>query len=305
MDDMMRRRKSVFNLNYDSLLDTMTNVVGILVVILAVTQLSVGDTVRRIKSKESYPEVSRETLEQTHKEHKQIQSLLTELNLKWTELKARSLKTNAELERLESLRPKLKQLAKIPNKSKKELEVEIADMTDHLYDLEQKIGKIKRQFEINESKLASLIASQPQPEELRVPVLQTAPEHLKPVYFVCRNNKLYPLRPKVLMECLEKAMRKATGQKSGKIISNRDDLKKIEEYFQNHNVGDDHFQLKISVFESPFTTPVLLLTTKPHAEQGESIEQIQDDNSTYAKAIQALNSKSQFVKFYVWSNSFF
>ena len=42
-----RRKKALGSL--DSLLDTMTNVVGILVILLAVTQLGVGDAVKRIR----------------------------------------------------------------------------------------------------------------------------------------------------------------------------------------------------------------------------------------------------------------
>ena len=46
---MARRRKQEEDAGaMDSLLDTMTNVVGILVIVLVVTQLGVGDAVQRI-----------------------------------------------------------------------------------------------------------------------------------------------------------------------------------------------------------------------------------------------------------------
>ena len=48
----MRSRSSVDSQNLDSLLDTMANVVGILVVILAVTQISVGEAMKRIRAYE-------------------------------------------------------------------------------------------------------------------------------------------------------------------------------------------------------------------------------------------------------------
>ena len=44
----MRRPKKDSGASLDSLLDTMTNVVGILVILLTVTQLGVGDAVKRI-----------------------------------------------------------------------------------------------------------------------------------------------------------------------------------------------------------------------------------------------------------------
>ena len=45
---MARRKKGNAGGSLDSLLDTMTNVVGILVIVLVVTQLGVGDAVNRI-----------------------------------------------------------------------------------------------------------------------------------------------------------------------------------------------------------------------------------------------------------------
>jgi hypothetical protein len=106
------------------------------------------------------------------------------------------------------------------------------------------------------------------------------------------------------MKCLEAAMREATGKEHGTIISSRGDLTRIEKYFQNHDVGNDYFRLKIGVLGSPFARPALLLMIEPRAGQGEDIEQIQDNHSVYAQAIRSLNPQSQFVKFYVWSDSF-
>ena len=54
----MRRAKKSSGASLDSLLDTMTNVVGILVILLTVTQLGVGDAVKRIADSDSVkPEV--------------------------------------------------------------------------------------------------------------------------------------------------------------------------------------------------------------------------------------------------------
>ena len=50
----MRRRRDQ-NQNFDSLLDTMANVVGILVVVMAFTQIHVGEAVRRIHQVETAP----------------------------------------------------------------------------------------------------------------------------------------------------------------------------------------------------------------------------------------------------------
>ncbi|MFP6605411.1 MAG: hypothetical protein VCC19_02445 [Myxococcota bacterium] len=44
-----RRREGAGDQNVDSLLDTMANVVGILIVLMAVTQLTVNDAMKRIR----------------------------------------------------------------------------------------------------------------------------------------------------------------------------------------------------------------------------------------------------------------
>ena len=57
-----RRRRGGATDNLDSLLDTMANAVGILIVLLAVTQISVSDAVARLRSElESRPELSQES----------------------------------------------------------------------------------------------------------------------------------------------------------------------------------------------------------------------------------------------------
>ena len=48
----MKNRKHEQSQNLDSLLDTMANVVGILVVVMAFTQIQVGEAVRRIHNSE-------------------------------------------------------------------------------------------------------------------------------------------------------------------------------------------------------------------------------------------------------------
>jgi hypothetical protein len=58
-----RRQRREESQNLDSLLDTMANVTGILVVLLAVTQISVGDAMARLREQlADRPELTREAL---------------------------------------------------------------------------------------------------------------------------------------------------------------------------------------------------------------------------------------------------
>ena len=59
----MKRKKKESGASLDSLLDTLTNVVGILVILLSVTQLGVGEAVQKIAESDAVrPEAYDEAL---------------------------------------------------------------------------------------------------------------------------------------------------------------------------------------------------------------------------------------------------
>ena len=73
-----RRRGDAQNL--DSLLDTMANVTGILIVLLAVTQISVGDAMTRVRDDlDQRPELSPASLAQAEAEARSLQETLAPL----------------------------------------------------------------------------------------------------------------------------------------------------------------------------------------------------------------------------------
>ena len=73
----MRPRKKVASGSLDSLLDTMTNVVGILVILLAVTQMGVAQALERIRT--NLPDISPEQLAQVQKEARELAEILKQL----------------------------------------------------------------------------------------------------------------------------------------------------------------------------------------------------------------------------------
>lgn len=299
---MIRSRKKAFNLSLDSLLDTMTNVVGILIVILAVTQLSVGNAIRQIDRQGTHPDISEEALAHAREEHQQIKSLLAQFQCEWGQLKTREKKIRIELEKLKSLLTELRRFARMPHISldQQQLKAEVATLKNRLGDLERQIKLAEQQLKANESKFAKLFASLPKPRELRVPTLQPAPENLRPLYFACRNDRVYPLNADLLSKRLKAAVEEATGKRGDRISLDAKDASNIEKYFEKHDVGDKYFRLKIENLGF-----VLLLRTEPRSlEQGETVKQFQRSNSVYKRAIQSANANDRFLKFLVWSDSF-
>ena len=114
---MARRRRRDREGNYDSVLDTMTNVVGILVIVVAVTQMSVGDAVRTsVRDREALPEVSPETLEAMRARAGELETTLARLRADWGKLEATLPDRRIELaradERIRELRAKVEETAR-------------------------------------------------------------------------------------------------------------------------------------------------------------------------------------------------
>jgi hypothetical protein len=96
------------------------------------------------------------------------------------------------------------------------------------------------------------------------------------------------------------AMREVTGQRTGRISLNPQSAEKVASHFRNHDVGDKYFRLRLQ--DLGFA---LLMTTEPRDfNQGETPEQLQGSHSTYVRAIQSADPNAEFVKFFVWSDSF-
>ena len=124
---MRRRAKASVGSSLDSLLDTMTNVVGILVIMLVVTQLGVGDAVKRIKG--FVDVVNDEDFAATQVKSDEIDQLLKQHRVDWkkteTELPQDQLSLEQQQKLISSLQQDLKtiQSAKIDTSAlQKEIE---------------------------------------------------------------------------------------------------------------------------------------------------------------------------------------
>ena len=164
----MLNRKPINVMSLDSLLDTMTNVVGILIILLVVTQLNVGDAVRRIKAAAHSDSVPEQVLLQTREEYDSVKLRLEEMKKQWNELKAKKSDMEAEEKQLCSLLGKLEQPGTACDKlpTEQELKVEVAKLKGRLKRLEEELKKSERALRSNESELAEAIATQPKSSEL-------------------------------------------------------------------------------------------------------------------------------------------
>lgn len=190
----------------DSLLDTMTNVVGILVIVLVVTQLGVGDAVQRIAESD---QVTPEALEAVTRELDAANTERTDLTNRLDDLKPVD---TAELQRrLELLQRQIDQRTRMIQNAKRtanQFTIRIEDEEKKAEQAKQEIAKLnKNRDELKkqlDEKLAAVARSEaildetPERRQLptrivSIPNPRPAPTGAKAVMFICTGNKVYPL----------------------------------------------------------------------------------------------------------------
>lgn len=289
----------------DSLLDTMTNVVGILVIVLVVTQLGVGDAVSRITDS-----IKVDPEEFEAKKNKLVTLQETQVRLK-SEV-AQLIKDVGEDEaqvslELEQLKKKhSEELLDLANLKKKNLSVKTAIK-------QAESEKVKRQeieAEIKKSldEVASLKAKLDQtPErevlpgrEMRLPDPRPAPPGLVPFRFICYNNRIYPFND---FSTLHKIANERAKSLKGRM--RRDPVKGID---------PDRFIKDFS--RSPIRNKNVELTVTKHSDRrprisftplergGASVRDVDRKGTRFNKDLAALDPSRYYLEFWVCGDSY-
>jgi len=190
----------------DSLLDTMTNVVGILVLVLIITQMSVAEVVSRITEENRVAPEQVEALSELLREKRQEQDELERIMIDPLEIDAeRQLEELAKkkelLERRKRLLAakqkeqndyamKLEQDRETAKKNSTQIE-ETKGKREELTQLITTMTTRKAELEARLEKTPNVKA--PPAVEITIPDPRPAPPNTQPLLFVCANNLLYPL----------------------------------------------------------------------------------------------------------------
>lgn len=303
---MARRKKSGSSgASLDSLLDTMTNVVGILVIMLVVTQLSASDATRRIK--EFVKEYTQEELEQIMAEADKLDQTVQDTDLKLVEIEKENPEKKKELDlKKQEIAKLLKELEQLSNMKidPAELKKQIELRKTAIAKIEERIKKEEDQIATLKSQLAKTPAKGPDPDAkiVNLPNPQPAPEGAIEIKFLCMDGKIFPLDPAMIANFQSRTQKKMKQvsklfvQEDGKI-----DCTKLKVIFENTIIQDRLFRVKVGSYESR-KDPYMVL--EPFLKEGESLERISRGTSAYRNAIRKMNSQKVWVRFYVWSDSF-
>jgi chemotaxis protein histidine kinase CheA len=215
---MARRRSktSATGGNMDSLLDALTNVVGILVIVLVAVQLSSQDAARQIVEeyeKKISPEErakAEEHAEEVVKDLKRVEKLIQrEKKLQAGDPEKELQELKDELKKLEGLAKKEAAAAEKKRQEAEAKKAEVMEQIDGLHkqlaELEEKSDKVEVQRAALMTELKETRAPKPPPvKEVRLPTPKPSfmfvknskgePElkNLQPLYVLCRGDRIIP-----------------------------------------------------------------------------------------------------------------
>lgn len=286
----MRRRRSDSGMNLDSLLDTITNVVGFLVIVLAVLQLNV--TWSPLPSPPSPPTPAPPGSRPSAAAGMGVRLEKLAMKIKDAENELAGRPSEAALDRdKRSLEDLLRKL-----------EREIAELEKNVREAQTRLAGIGRAMD------AVPAAPPPQPKVVispRVVSTRTAAGSPPPwakkkcAFFICRRGRVFPLNVGGdLGRHMDAALRSALGGQQAQSIA---DLEKLVAYFKTHDVGDPYFRLGLERMGT-----LMLLNLEPrNTRQGEAADQVAAGGTTYENVLrQHCDSKKSWVKFLVCADSF-
>jgi hypothetical protein len=269
-----RRQRHGDSQNLDSLLDTMANVVGVLVVLMAVTQMTVNDAMKRIRVWES-------------DEALDLRDQRRETESKLAMIGPASLLGTLDTSRL---REHIKRLRSDPVAARpaEPTRVAAALARDKL-----RVRRLESELDEKNEQLSKLrihlaeYEALPEPDavELRLPDPRPPPLGAESVAVLCRYGRVFDPNLAQLEKDFFEGAQRARG---------------LGSYFQSHDVGNRH--LRWQVAETPAGQIAQLDWRQPNA--GETESQLRAPNSELRKALDRYDPDHHFIRFFVWADSF-
>ena len=301
----MKRRASGGEMNLDSLLDTLTNVVGVLVMVLMLVSLNVQKAVERIREIDpSQLGISEAELAKLRAQAAQVTAKRSSLEEKADAAALAQAKQElvAALDRMNVLRlspatappPATFKIEDI-RKDAEQKGKQAADLARQLTDAEKELARLK-------ALLAETPELGPAPEAklVSLPNPREAPAGAKQNLFICRGGKVMAFDPNDLRsrakkraEAMLKPLRLRAGPNGSidceKFITQFNNAGSISDAAAKMRLGVENFNLYI-YYE--------------YKSSGETARQLAAQNSDFRRAIRQLDPAKNYATFLVWNDSF-
>ncbi|MEQ1860401.1 MAG: hypothetical protein ABMA13_10735 [Chthoniobacteraceae bacterium] len=308
----MARRKSggAAGVNLDSLMDTLTNVVGILIIILILVQINVSQALKKIVSE--LPPVSIEELQEIKEEAKKQEIEHEKLKQSISRIVAQEAKDKTELAKLE---PQLK----VAETTAAQTKTPLLDLDS----LRKQIEDRKKQLDVQKKAVDTALAEQqrlkavldttpvvapPAAKIVRIPNSRPLPEKAKLERYLVSGGQLFYLDIDAAMKLvladfqqaksrLEKERTK-DAKGATKIIY---DQEKVAKHFEQRRLSLRNLDIKIVVSK---TSTRAVLQLHPRAGQGEPLAAAMQITSRFQNDLRRYKGTASVVWFHVARDSF-
>ena len=277
--------------NLDSLLDTMANVTGILIVLLAVTQISVGNAMTRLRATVAErPELTLESIAMAEAEAATLAAALEPLAARSEALQQdRKEKRTALL----SLRVEEGE-GGAQRAAMDELAARNRALEAQLRDARAQLGALGQ---------ALVESAGAKVTELRIPDPRPAPQGARQTMVFARYGRVFLVDAKPLVESLTRGTYAGTRGKWqwGGGTPNFIDRDQLVAHFESYDVGTPEFRWHI-VNNGPRD-----LFGQAHwrdTSTGESLAELGTADSAFHEALSKLNRRRVQLTFLVWDDSF-
>ena len=307
---MSRRKSSLTNGNLDALMDTLTNVVGILIIILILVQVGVGQSMKRIVSE--LPQVSPEELQRIREDaadqrakHAQLRELIEK----------QKLRADVERNELAKLNPQLTTLETTAQRGPVTM-LDMATIRGKNLDNGKEVDALRRQ-------MAELLAEQqklkaaldttpaiapPADKIVRIPNSRPLAETAKMERFLVTDGHIYGYDPegakKVMLQEFQNARLRLEKEKtkapdgSTQVVYDQD---KVVKFFQQRRITYKGLEVRVPYNQ---TGTRLTMELVPRTDAGETIETAMQFTSRFQSEIRQLKSANTIAWFNVAKGGF-
>ncbi len=306
---MARKHREEDELPFVALMDTMTNVVGVLIIVLVMVGLGIATTVKRVLSElppvtvEEFADLKKQ-IDETPKTPATPESVEKEIKEKADKLK----KATEELSTIDLT--KEKQNVKFIN----------------LDDLNKQIESAKQQRDYEKAKLDKLFADvtqlqksladipeykAPPPKYVRIPNPRPVPANAVRENFLLAKGRVYYLNDRAFLDVVQKEFDKnraaflapnhpkVTSKTPPASIHHSKD--RVMNYFSKAKIGDRNLQLSLLPLPN---APVFNVQLTPVETGGEGISDIKNPASVFQRAMRKFKSEpNKVVWLYVFKDS--
>lgn len=299
------------------LLDTMNNVLGILILALILTRLifphmeddkGIGkDVIAALKKKlatvvmpQNPDAIDASSVANRERELKDLGNRLSAAGSKKEE--ATAIRARLERERADLI-SKVTDL--LPGGDSTKTKADVEEAISRMDDARAKLRESLRQAAADyEAAARSAQVGADKVVDVSVPAaeggvtVESAPRDAKVVVFICFKGRVIPMDSKAVNDALVEGL-KAVIKDKGKETTVQD----LTSYFKEHDVGDPSIRVELIPIRDR-EGPTCLARLNPRAKVGEDLLAIRSGRSEFEKKLRELDREKGCVIFQVWSDSF-